>query len=89
MARQIRKFFYSREDWNLMQSAFLTAARKLHRDQGHEDTDRLARRVMTLFDQGLRGIEAIARSAANQEIFIAKIRQELTGTRNVSAMWKF
>ncbi len=73
MPRQIRKFFYSSEDWNLMQSALLRASKKLHRDQGHEDTDRLARRVMALFDQGLRDAEVIASTAANQEILIAKI----------------
>jgi hypothetical protein len=71
--RKIRKFFYTSEDWNLMQRALLAAASKLHRDQGHEDTDRLARRVMTLFDRGLRDAEVIARTAANQEILIAKI----------------
>ena len=73
MPRQIRRFIYSSEDWSLMQSALLSAIRELRRDQGHEDTDRLARRVMTLFDQGLRDAEVIACTAANQKILIAKI----------------
>ena len=73
MPRKYRTFIYSSEDWNLMQNALSTAAKKLHRDQGHEDTDRLARRVMTLFDQGLRDAEVIACTAANQEILIANI----------------
>jgi hypothetical protein len=64
---------YSSEDWNLMQSALFKATKKLHRAQDHEDADRLARRVMTLFDRGLRDIDVIARAAAHQEILIAKI----------------
>jgi hypothetical protein len=73
MPRQLRKLIYSSEDWNLMQSALFKATKKLHRAQDHEDTDRLARRVMTLFDRGLRDINVIARAAANQEILIARI----------------
>lgn len=73
MPHHIRNLFYSSEDWRLMQNALLAAAKKLDRDQCHEDTDRLARRVMTLFDRGLRDAEVIARAAANQEILIAKI----------------
>ena len=85
MPRQLRNLIYSSEDWNVMQSALLTATRKLYRDQGHEDTDRLARRVMTLFDQGLRDAEAIARAAANQEILIARIASLRSSERSPHA----
>ena len=73
MPRHFRNLIYYSEDWDVMESALLKATRKLHRAQGHEDTDRLARRVMTLFDQGLRDAEIIARAAANQEMLIANI----------------
>ncbi|MBB3147268.1 hypothetical protein FHS21_003684 [Phyllobacterium trifolii] len=73
MPRQLRKLIYSSEDWNLMQNALLTATKKLHRAYGHEDTDRLARRVMTLFDRGLRDVEVIASAAAYQEVLVARI----------------
>jgi len=85
MPRQYRKLIYSSEDWNLMQRALLKATQKLHRAQGHEDTDRLARRVMTLFDQGLRDAEVIARTAANQEISIAKITSLRSSARPLHA----
>ncbi|MBB3149594.1 hypothetical protein FHS21_006048 [Phyllobacterium trifolii] len=73
MPRHFRNIIYYSEDWDVMESALLKATRKLHRAQDHEDTDRLARRVMTLFDQGLRDAEIIARAAANQEMLIANI----------------
>ena len=73
MPRHFRNIIYYSEDWDVMESALLKATSKLHRAQDHEDTDRLARRVMTLFDQGLRDAEIIARAAANQEMLIANI----------------
>ena len=73
MPRHFRNIIYYSEDWDVMESALLKATRKLHRAQDHEDADRLARRVMTLFDQGLRDAEIIARAAANQEMLIANI----------------
>jgi hypothetical protein len=39
MPRHFRNVIYYSEDWNVMQSALLKATRKLHRAQGHEDTD--------------------------------------------------
>jgi hypothetical protein len=85
MPRQCRKLIYSSEDWNLMQSALLKASKKLHRTQGHEDMDRLARRVMTLFDQGLRDVDIIARTAANQELLVAKIASLRSSARPLHA----
>ncbi|WP_457302163.1 hypothetical protein [Phyllobacterium sp. P5_D12] len=73
MPRHFRNIIYYSEDWDVMESALLKTTRKLHRAQHHEDTDGLARRVMTLFDQGLRDPEIIARTAANQEMLIANI----------------
>ena len=85
MLFQFRKLIYSSEDWILMHSALLNASKKLHRDQGHENTDHLARRVMTLFDQGLRDAEVIALTAANQEILIAKIASLRSSAVNLHA----
>ena len=73
MSRHFRNFIYYSQDWNVMERALLKARRKLHRAKGNKDMDRLARRVMTLFDQGLRDADVIARTAANQEILIANI----------------
>jgi hypothetical protein len=73
MPRHYRNLIYSSEDWNLMQWALRIAAEKLHRDRDHEDTDRLARRVMTLFDRGLRDANIIASAAAYQETLAARI----------------
>jgi hypothetical protein len=85
MPRQLRKLIYSSEDWNLMQHALRIATKELHRSQGHEDADRLARRVMTLFDHGLRDPEVIARAAANQEMLVAKIASLRSDARPLHA----
>jgi hypothetical protein len=73
MPRHFRNVIYYSEDWNVMESALLKATGRLHRTQGHEHTDRLARRVMTLFNEGLRDAEVIARAVANQEMLISNI----------------
>ena len=63
-----RKHFYTSEDWKLMQAAHLSASRLLHRSaQTHEDANRLARRIMMLFDAGLRDQKVMAKVAAHQE----------------------
>ena len=85
MPRQCSKLIYSSEGWNLMQNALFTATRKLRRAQGHEDADRLARRVMALFDQGLRDVEVIACAAANQEMLVAKIASLRSSARSAHA----
>lgn len=73
MPNRNRKVFYSSEDWNLMQNALLKASEQLQRGPDHQYADRLARRVMALFDQGLRDEEIIASNAAHQERLIARI----------------
>jgi hypothetical protein len=73
MPRPFRNFFYSSQDWNLMQAALVQATKELQRSSNHEHADRLARRVMTLFDQGLRDETVIAAAAAHQERLIARI----------------
>lgn len=85
MPRHFRNIIYYSEDWDVMESALLKATRKLHRAQDHEDADRLARRVMTLFDQGLRDAEIIARAAANQEMLIANIASLRGAARSLHA----
>ncbi len=50
-----------------MESALLRASTTLQRGPSHKYTDQLARRVMTLFDQGLRDDEVIASTAVYQE----------------------
>ena len=64
MPRHYRNLIYYSEDWDVMESALLKAIRKLQKAQGHEDIDPLARRVMALFNEGLRDAAAIARAAA-------------------------
>lgn len=72
--RHLRKLFYSSEDWHLMQRAHLRASRQLQRcPKSHEDAGRLARRVMTLFDEGLRDEDAIVSAAVFQEHLVTEI----------------
>lgn len=72
--RRLRKLFYSSEDWNLMQRAHMKASSRLKRcPRSHQDANRLARRVMTLFDEGLRDEDAIASAAAFQEGLVTDI----------------
>jgi hypothetical protein len=85
MPRKYRTLIYYSEDWNIMQSALLKATKKLHRAQDHEDTGRLARRVMTLFDQGLRDVDVIARAATNQEMLVAKIASLRSSAKSLHA----
>ena len=69
-----RQLFYSREDWDLMQAAHVHASSLLHRSaRDHKDADRLARRVMLLFDRGMRDMDIIAKVAAHQEHMAAMI----------------
>ncbi|MBZ9605297.1 hypothetical protein [Phyllobacterium chamaecytisi] len=73
MVRGLKTFYYTSDDWKVMQGALLKASGKLQRNRDHQDTDRLARRVMTLFDRGLRDVEVIASAAAYQEALVARI----------------
>ena len=68
MRHLTRTHFYTSEDWKLMQAAHLSASNLLDRSaHTHEDANRLARRVMMLFDAGLRDQKVIAKVAAHQE----------------------
>lgn len=72
--RRLKKHFYSSEDWNLMQRAQLRASMQLQRcPKSHEHADRLARRIMTLFDEGLRDEDAIVLAAVFQERLVTEI----------------
>jgi hypothetical protein len=73
MGRPLRNFIYSSEDWTVMQAALLKASRRLHRGPSDKYADRLARRVMTLFDQALHDENAIASTAMHQERLITRI----------------
>ena len=73
MARFLKQIYYTSDDWNVMQGALLKASGKLQRNPDHEDTDRLDRRVMKLFYQGLRDEEVLASAAAYQEALVARI----------------
>lgn len=68
----LKKLIYSSQDWSVMQTA-LRLASKQFEPPNHPDADRLARRVMTLFDQGLHDAQAIASAAVHQERLIAQI----------------
>jgi hypothetical protein len=70
--RPLKKLYYSSQDWSLMQTAMLLASEKLGPAK-YPHADRLARRVMTLFDQGLHNAEAIASAAVHQERLIAQV----------------
>ncbi|ATU92750.1 hypothetical protein [Phyllobacterium zundukense] len=69
----VRNCIYSSEDWTLMQGALLKASRRLDRGPSDKYADQLARRVMTLFDQGLRDENVIASTAVHQERLITRI----------------
>lgn len=68
----LRTQCYSSQDWNVMQHALLLASKQLEPPK-YQYADRLARRVMTLFDQGLHDAQAIASAAVHQERLIAQI----------------
>jgi hypothetical protein len=68
----IRKLYYSSQDWNLMQHALLLASKQLGPSK-YPYADRLARRIMRLFDQGSHDAQAIASAAVHQERLIAQI----------------
>jgi hypothetical protein len=68
MPHRMRKPFYSTEEWRLMQAAHRVASNELGRSaSSHENADRLARRVIVLFDRGLRDQAALAAAAASLE----------------------
>lgn len=73
MPRTIKKLFYTRDDCRLMHAAHLTASRELGRSASDENADRLAHRVITLFDRGLRDEESLAHAAAYMERLAAAI----------------
>lgn len=72
--RRAKKVIYSHEDWNVMEHAHRIACRELNifNFNSEEASRRVAKRVMTLFDYGLRDENMIAAAAARQERFIAE-----------------
>jgi hypothetical protein len=70
--RPLKKLIYSSQDWSLMQTALLLASTQLGPAK-YPYPDRLARRIMALFDQGLNDAEAIASAAVHQERLITQI----------------
>ena len=50
---RLKKLIYSSQDWSVMQTALLLASKQFE-PPNYPNADRLARRVMTLFDGGLR-----------------------------------
>ena len=57
-----------------MQASHRAASELLGRSaHSHEYADRLTRRVMTLFDQGMRDQAVIATTTANQEQLVAAV----------------
>lgn len=68
----LKKLIYSSQDWSVMQTALLLASNQLEPPK-YQYADRLARRVMMLFDQGLHDAGAIASAAVHQERLIAQI----------------
>ena len=64
---------YNSYDWSIMERAHERASQILKRPKKHEDADRLSRRVMGLFDHGIRDVEVIAKIAAAQEADVTSI----------------
>lgn len=74
--------YYSSQDWRLMERALRKASVQMNREP---DDRNLARRVMTLFDQGARDEESIAKTAAYQErliVQVSKLRDDCCGPAN-------
>jgi hypothetical protein len=69
---RLKELIYSSQDWSVMQTALLLAAKQFE-PPDYPNADRLARRVRALFDQGLRDAETLASAAAHQEKLIAQI----------------
>ncbi len=68
---------YVSADWAFMERAHARASQILNRDpMTDEHADQLARRVMGLFDHGMRDEEVIARIAAAQEAGITSAAYE-------------
>jgi hypothetical protein len=69
---RLKKLIYSSQDWSVMQTALLLASKQFE-PPNYPNADRLARRVMTLFDGGLRDAANLASATAHQERLIAQI----------------
>ena len=73
----INKDVYTPEDWILMQHAHASASLKLGRDPiAHENSLRLARTVMNLFNKGMRNQEEIAARASEEEAAATSIASD-------------
>jgi hypothetical protein len=82
MLHLISQHSYSTQDLNLMQRAHAKASEMLQRYAfTDENSNRLARTVMKLFDQGLRNEEVIASRAAEQEEAVSDIAGERDGRK--------
>lgn len=81
MLDPFQKLFYTSQDWTLMAGALFKARRLLQRGPDDKNANRLARRVMILFNDGLRDEDAIAIQAAKQEMLViatlAEVEQPL------------
>ncbi|PSH70302.1 hypothetical protein CU102_04290 [Phyllobacterium brassicacearum] len=68
VAHPIYVFSYSTRDWDLMNRAHKRASLLLRRSSSkHEHANRLARKVMDLFDKGMRDEDLISKTAAQLE----------------------
>jgi hypothetical protein len=73
IVRPIKRLIYTSDDLNLTQNALRKARGKLQRKPNDEDAGCPARRLIALFDQGLRDDDVIGSAAAYQEALITGI----------------
>lgn len=81
--RRLTKLFYSGQECKTIQQAHLRASKQLRRSPTtHENAERLARRIMSLFDQGMRDADAIASVTISQAQLIARVIDACQGARS-------
>lgn len=81
MPHRMQKLYYTGDEWRLMRAAHLAASRALGRSpSSDENADRLARRVILLFDRGLRDQAALAHAAATVERLASAIVARRAGS---------
>ncbi|MBZ9603328.1 hypothetical protein [Phyllobacterium chamaecytisi] len=82
----VSKAAYSKVNWHIMASAYEQATFMLDASDGQpQNTGRLAREVMRLFNNGKRDVSLIASLAADRERtmgFSAEMQQQTSRTRS-------
>jgi hypothetical protein len=68
--------YFSKDDRRILELAYLRACHFLDRDPEHSShADRLARTIITFFDQGQRDFGRLAGMAVKREVSMSKVKE--------------